>query len=268
MIGMPGDLIMVEDHEEVRYAGFVLKSETRICTRPVYNTQLSGMSIVVLRPGDPKVDATYHTPDEMTSTDVQSNLGYVHLKRSLHTDQRFAALQSLVCQNERKILTAKLHMIAADNRHALLDTYGPGHAITRAGSVAYVTVCVPRLAKIRQVTNCSQEIPVAMGNVTGYADALTFVLQPFPTLLPCDPITPVRWKINDHWMCSTPSLAPCVPPIQLQPTSDDTKTLQDFTVGLGGGIFSDDQRADHALERPGRGPEHLHRLAARQRAGV
>ena len=247
LTGQPGDLVMIEQHEEARYAGFVLKGDTRVCTRSAFNTQLTGISILILRPGDPKLKASYHHPDQLAPTDIQSNVGYVHLKRSLHTDRRFAALQSLVCQNERKILSNKLTMIAGDNRHALLDTYGPGHALTRAGSVAYVTVCVPRLAKIRQVTNCSQEIPVLMGNETGYADPLTFVLQPFPTVIPCDHITPVRWKINEHWMCATPSLSSCVPPLQLNPASDDTTTLQDFTVGLGGGIFSNSQRADHRL---------------------
>merc|ERR1712079_84556 len=118
---------------------------------------------------------------------------------------------------------------------------GPGHALTRAGSVAYVTVCVPRLAKVRQIANCSQEIPVTLGNLTGFADPLTLVLQSFPTLLPCDSITPVRWKINSVWMCATPDLSICVPPLQLSPESDDTKELQDFTLGLGGGIFSEAQ---------------------------
>ena len=117
----------------------------------------------------------------------------------------------------------------------------------RAGATAYVTVCVPKLARIRTVSNCSQEIPVYIGNSSAYADPLTFILQPFPTTIPCDSITPVRWRISGHWMCSSPALSSCVAPMQLDPTTDDSVVLQDFTLGLGGGIFSAAQRAAHAL---------------------
>ena len=244
-VGQTGDLVMVADEAESRYAGLVLKGLTRICGRMAFATQLTGLSLVVLRPNDEKIAATYHHPDELMSTHIQTNLGFVHIQRALHTDKRFAALQQLVCENERKILQAKLTMIASDSKSALLDTYGPGHALTRAGAVAYVTVCVPRMARVRTVDNCTQEIPVHVANYTAYADPLTFVLQPYPTIIPCDAITPVRWRIKTHWMCASPALAACVPPTALSPTSDDTTTLQDFTIGLGGGIFSDEQRASH-----------------------
>ena len=244
-MGQTGDLVMVAHEAESRYAGLVLKGHTRICGRTAFTTQLTGLSLIVLRPNDEKIAATYHHPDELVSTHIQANLGFVHLQRALHTDKRFAALQQLVCENERKILQTKLTLIASDSKSALLDTYGPGHALTRAGAVAYVTVCVPRMARVRTASNCTQEIPVHVSNYTAYADPLTFVLQPYPTVIPCDSITPVRWRIKSHWMCATPALAACVPPSALSPTSDDTTTLQDFTVGLGGGIFSDEQKADH-----------------------
>ena len=244
-MGQTGDLVMVSDEEEARYAGLVLKGPTRICGRMAFATQLTGLSLVVLRPNDEKIKATYHHPDELISTHIQANLGFVHLQRALHTDKRFAALQQLVCENERKILQTKLSLIASDSKSALLDTYGPGHALTRAGAVAYITVCVPRLARVRIAGNCTQEIPVHVSNFTAFADPLTFVLQPYPTIIPCDSITPVRWRIKSHWMCATPALATCVPPTALSPTSDDTTTLQDFTIGLGGGMFSDEQFADH-----------------------
>ena len=246
-MGQTGDLVLVADEAESRYAGLVLKGPTRICGRMAFSTQLTGISVIILRPNDEKIAATYHHPDELASTHIQANLGFVHIKRALHMDKRFAEIQKMVCENERKILSGKLAMIASDSKSALLDTYGPGHAITRAGAVAYITVCVPRLAKVRQTENCTQEIPVHIANYTAYADPLTMVLQPYAAVIPCDSITPVRWRIKGHWMCSTPALASCVPPTALSPTSDDTTTLQDFTIGLGGGIFSDTQRVDHKL---------------------
>ena len=125
------------------------------------------------------------------TTQVQSNLGYVHLKRSLATNERFRTLLTEVCNNERKILHTKLQMIQMDSRVALLDSYGPGHAITRAGAAAYITVCKPKIAKLRTAKNCTQEIPVLVGNETLYADALTLIIQRYATVLPCDSITPI-----------------------------------------------------------------------------
>ena len=99
-----GDLIILENPEEERYAGFVLKEKNRLCRTTVYNTQLTGITISILIPGHQKLNASYVEPEEITFSEIHANLGYVHLRRSLHEDQRFAEMQSLICKNERSIL--------------------------------------------------------------------------------------------------------------------------------------------------------------------
>ena len=92
-MGQTGDLVLVADEAESRYAGLVLKGPTRIRGRMAFSTQLTGISLIILRPKDEKIAATYHHPDELASTHIQANLGFVHIKRALHTDKRFAEIQ-------------------------------------------------------------------------------------------------------------------------------------------------------------------------------
>ena len=247
-LGQSGDLVMIEDAEANRYAGLVLASGRRLCNRIAYSTQLPGVHIVLLHSTEPPLEIPFRHPDEMVGTQVSSNLGYVHLDRALHVDQRFAELQKLICENERKILFTKLHLISgSDSRAAMLDLYGPGHSLTRAGAAVYVTSCVQVPATIRPTPNCTQEIPIWVGNQTLFADPLTYVIQPHAASLPCDVITPIRYKINQEWVCAIPAFTPCAAPEQLDPTADKTSNMHDFTRGLGSGIFSPEQVHDHRL---------------------
>ena len=83
--------MLVEEHREDRFAGLVLKSLTRVCGPMAFGTQLPGISVILLRPGDEAIEAKYHNPEDMVSTHLASNLGYVHLSRSLYIDKRLAA---------------------------------------------------------------------------------------------------------------------------------------------------------------------------------
>ena len=172
----------------------------------------------------------------------------MHLDRALAVDQRFAKLQKLICENEWKILFTKLHLISgSDSRTTMLDLYGPGYSLTRAGAAVYVTSCVRVQATIRSTPNCTQEIPIWVGNQTLFADPLTLVIQCYAAPLPCDVITPIRNKINQDWVCALPAFTLCAAPEQLDPTADKAYDAHDFTCGLGSGIFSPDQIHDHRL---------------------
>jgi hypothetical protein len=95
-----------------------------------------------------------------------------------------------VCQVKRKGLLNKLQVLASGNKYALHDIYGPGFQIYLAGSVTYVTQCIPVEARLYDPTNCTEQIPAEIGskeymNVTQkYANAQTMILQDFPTKVP------------------------------------------------------------------------------------
>lgn len=242
-----GDLVIVDQESDNIFGGFVIKSRTRVCTRAAFQTHLQGITIIILPPDSDPVKAEFKPEYLLQETHLQTGLGFLHLRRSLEVNQRFLEIQDSVCQIERQNLYSKLQLIAdSAGSYALLDLYGPGHMLTRAGASAYLTICAPLKAELTSFSNCTQEIPIIINNSTLFADPLTYVIQKYPTILPCDAITPVRWKFGTTWMCSTPSLHKCSEPHQLKPSSDDDRQpFEDFTRGLGGGIFTKDQQERH-----------------------
>ena len=139
----------------------------------------------------------------------------------------------------------KRQLAGTDNPYALLDTYGRGHTIQVAGAAAYVTKCAPVQATRADFKNCTLEVPVRVDDGLRFADPITWILKEFPTIIPCSPIMPVRWLIMGQWYCSTPSIRTCPPPRRLKSTLGRPDAL-DFTRGLGKGIFTKVQLAQHA----------------------
>ena len=78
-------------------------------------------------------------------------------------------------------------------------------------------------------------------------DAFTWVLQAYPTVIPCSTLMTVRWRLGGEWYCATPQPIPCEAPSQLNVTFGLDDTYYDFTLGLSGGIYSDAQREQHRL---------------------
>ena len=250
MEGHTGDLLTVEKtHAGAdQYAGLVLKGATRICGRQMWETHLDGLVVGLLDHLDSPLPAEYKPEETVASLFIQTQLSYIHMSRALAVDERFLKMHSMICGLERNLLHTKLQMVASGSSpYALLDLLGKGFLLSRAGSSVYITECTPVLAKLTEFKNCTYEIPVQISNITAFADPLTFILQDYPTKVPCSRVTPVQWKIReDLWICSYPELQICLAPNKLAPTSDDSQIdLKDFTQGLGAGIYSQEQRAAH-----------------------
>ena len=246
--GNVGDLILIKEPENNRFAGLVLKGSIDTCGARLFKTQLNDILVQILRPGEEAVPAHFIPWGEAETASLASNLGFIHLDRALAQDKRFLEVRDAICENERKFIAAQLAMSASHSSYALIHTHGVGHVLTRAGSVVHITACTPRMAKYRAFPNCTQEIPIQMQNETAFADPLTWVIQRYPTVVPCDRITPIMWMINGRWMCAHPEPTPCTAPAIMSPgTNDGLDTLHDFTHGLGGSIFSIEQRRQHRL---------------------
>ena len=247
------DLILIENEEDQRFAGFLIKNMGKACDVPVLTTQLPDIQLLVIRPGERELDIPFRPELDISANQVASNNAFLHLKSSMFIEGRFSALTSLICENERSMLQTTLALLSDHNHYALLNKYGPGHMITRMGSTAYVSRCIPQPAVLREFANCSQEVPVVTNGQLAFADPLTRVLQPYPTIVPCDGITPVRWRMRDGtdghdevWVCANPKLTPCLPPGQLEPISDDQLDANlDFTQGLQKGMFTAEQERQH-----------------------
>ena len=245
--GSRNDLVMIDNSEvSSQVGGFVIKGDSSLCRRGVKDTQIRTMKILFLLPGDTPLQSNNIHHGDLVEAQIQSGFAFVHLNRNMQLDDRFRLLHGLICKNERSNLFNKLAMMADDNSASLLETHGPGHAITRAGAVAYVTTGYPLTATLRAYSNCTQEIPVQVGNRSLFAHPLTMTLQPYPTVVPCDPITPVKWRLNQKWFDVQPTPVDTRDPHQLNPTSDDNLgPLPEFTYGLGEGAYTVEQLTAH-----------------------
>lgn len=84
-------------------------------------------------------------------------------------------------------------------------------------------------------------------NKTMFADPYTRILHPVATVVTCSDINPIRWKIGGRWYCGTPQLHACQPPTRLNLTTSVTEPFEDFTEGVGYGLFSPEQMRRHAV---------------------
>ncbi len=164
---------------------------------------------------------------------------------------RARTIHRKICEIERKTLENALTTLAGgQNRYALHSLLGPGHRVTRLGAVAYVYKCKPVNAARAEHCNCTQEIPVRLGNTNQtirFADPITRVLSEYTTIVPCDSLVPVRWFVDGIWFCTHPEVEICaVRPKQLAPRPYQLEQ-GDFTLGLSGGIISEDQMERHRM---------------------
>ena len=84
-----------------------------------------------------------------------------------------------------------------------------------------------------------------MNDLIRFADPFTWVLQDFPTVVPCSKVMPIRWRILNKWYCAVPDALLCEQPLQLN-ASVRFPTFQDFTIGVGQSAFTSRQIEAHA----------------------
>lgn len=78
-----------------------------------------------------------------------------------------------------------------------------------------------------------------------FAHPISYVLQTFPTIVPCSSVMPILWKINGKWFQSFPNFTQVAAPVKLNVTLGTDEMKFDFTEGLGKGIYSQEEIEAH-----------------------
>ena len=240
-------IVMIADNTTRQYAGLQLREPQSVCGLHCHGTQIKGLVGCLLRPHDtPLPQAQFKSYFDPTIANIQTQLAFLHLGSNFAMYSRFDALQQGLCNVDRRSMFNKIQAISgANNQYALLDIYGPGHKIYVAGASAYVTRCHPRDAVRADFPNCTVEVPVSINETRRFADPYTWTLSDIPTIIPCDDVMPIRWRINELWFCATPTTHRCPAPLQMNVTNSKYLRHEDFTEGLGSGIFTEEQLAQH-----------------------
>lgn len=240
----PGSLVVIGGFKNV---GLVVKQQMNVCDLYCYQTHIPQVAFCPLRPGE---TVPQESPFMSQTRDVEINIltqmAYNHLSTNLQFSDDLTNLQRDLCRIERKVLANKLQALANGNPYSLLDIFGPGHVVNAVGPTALVFKCQSVDVQLADYHNCTEEIPVKMpSGALGFVDGLTWVIKPYPTVLPCSLVTPVRWKLTGEWFCSTPQVIRCEDPDQLNVTTGNSFIpSRDFASGMGVGLFTESQLAD------------------------
>ncbi|OBQ32942.1 MAG: hypothetical protein AN484_27560, partial [Aphanizomenon flos-aquae WA102] len=173
---------------------------------------------------------------------IESELSFVQVKASMSTRARMQQVKNEICANRRQIAYSRLEAVAgAENPYSLIQIFGRGHLIVKAGAAMYVTHCSPVDVLPRTGTNCTEEIPVRWNNTDLYVDPISFVIQSAGTISRCNDIAPSRFQIAGRWYCMFPEMRECGAPEELPVQAvkiDEGKTTG---LGLGRSIYTEDQ---------------------------
>ena len=240
------DLIIVREPEKELYAAFAVEGRSQSCGRVMIRTQISSVMIQDLTDGASPIELDKLHVHDLNDIQTQSNQAFHHFSTHLNREASDAQLRAYICQAERKSMAAFLAMAADDNPYALYSEYGEGFSLNRAGSVLHVGQCPDVVAQLRQADNCSQEIPVMVDGMETFVDPITRNIVDIPTPVPCDPLNPVTYKVDGHWVCASPHLHHCKRPLELAPSSNEYEpNLFYYHEGHGKGISTQQNLQAH-----------------------
>ena len=245
--GLTGSIALIESEGTGQFAGFHLRRRSTYCGMDCYHTQVAGLLTCPIANGTVPKTFPFRADlgKDLSDPQLLSRIGYLHLDTNQRMTDRFQTVMDNLCQVEMAAWRSRLHNLAGtDSPYALLDTYGRGFTMQVAGAAAYILKCAEREATRADYRNCTQEVPVKVGDDIKFADPLTWIVKDFPTIVPCSPVMPVRWNIMGKWYCATPGVRPCNAPRQMASGLNRTEE-GDFSRGLGKGIFTESQMAEH-----------------------
>ena len=239
------DIVIINNPRTQQYAGLLLSDSVQVCRRTCYKTQIEGIVACVAQPGETVILGLSSTiSEDAKDEDLRTQLGYLILSQRLSWRDQMTKIYRELCKIRRQILRGRLQRIAsAHDSYALLDILGKGHTTTLGGAVVYISKCEAVNVTRVDYENCTTEIPVqTQYGLPAFVDPFTWVLKPFPTVVPCSSVMPVRWQIGHQWYCARPEVVPCHAPTQLKPRSLKKMDAQ-LTHGLSGGVYTSKQLA-------------------------
>ena len=243
-------LLMIRNNQTSQTAGFVIKSQKKLCGRTVYTTQTAGLYAMIIRGDESGMAVNYNPEAYSASTQAGVQRDYLYLASSLSVQERLAAITDLICTNAEEILRTQLSLAAGENKYSLRSRIGIGKTIITASAAAYIVRCEPVRAHLVEFPNCTTELPVRPvdTNQTMFADAFTMILSRVPNVTPCSALIENQFKIGDRWLCRRSGPPhPCPPPLQLDVLVGGELDLSDaHGERLGSGLYTPDQVKAHA----------------------
>ena len=242
-------ITILEDKKERRQAALLLGDKTTICSRPVFLTQLEDIYLLELREKELPLQLTeIQSLNTDRFTDIQGQLGIIHLSQELRLSDAFSKISKQICEANRARLESAIKTFSGTGGD--LGASLEGSLSIQAGSMAYLFSCAPVFVELRTSQGfCTQEIPVTYSisgaHIDYYANPISLVLQQNSTKIPCSSVAPVKYALPTEkgfdWVCSSPAITRCSPPLELDPLVSKQSLYKTSTMELNLNLFSRQQ---------------------------
>jgi len=122
------------------------------------------------------------------------------------------------CALEKQILQNALSLSSiAPDKMAFQIMKTPGYTAVTTGEVIHLIKCMPVDCRIRQNTECHNELSVTYQNQSYFLTSRSRILVKTNTQRDCNELLPIMFKIHDSWFWSMPRLVETIPPAKIQP---------------------------------------------------
>ena len=271
-----GSLVIIENSEEGRASGMILRDERHPCIKTHQCLQTNVPRLVACL-GEDDVEGvsgieTKRAPN-LLRMELQAGLTYVHFAAKVDAAELAQRIWASICLAfETLAHYARISLIDKSNYYSLqgmsLNTDKPLNVTQQSivrGGATFLTNCTSRIGRLTATNKCTQQIGVVLLEEGGrtsptlrFADAITKQLVAAPSISECSGNMPIMHKIEGTWHCLSPKHAIC--PERLRPA------MLVPNVGRTRGIMLDDVR-DIQLTLTVKQVEEVQKITRAQRLG-
>lgn len=171
--------------------------------------------------------ALFEKPTQVTNLDIFAymNSKFVYVERHIRSqlNQLYRNLLNQQCNLEQRMLQNTLAIATqSPDIFAYHLMKGPGYMALLAGEVIHIVKCVPVEVKLRQTSECYNQLPVMRDNQTYFLTPQTHILLKQGTQTTCNPLAPTMYLLENSWYKMIPRPVDTLPPITMKPLTKPT----------------------------------------------
>ena len=244
---LSGAMVIIQNQEEDRSSGVVIQPGYHSCLGQCHRTNVKDLVACV---GDVQGvdDISTRPATSATRINMQAMATLLYMTNRLDRYELSERMHASMCELDRRTIAQDYASILnSRNPYALhgmeLAKSGKAvnktQAITIRGIVGYLHNCTAQVARLVQVSNCTQQIPCEIiDHMTGkprlaFADPVNFHLLDYPSVIKCTPGLPVQYRINDVYYCHGPEHRSC-------PSGTEPTVIRPSVGSGAGGILNGD----------------------------
>ena len=138
----------------------------------------------------------------------------------------------------KQLLHSQVVISVRDSTGGIYVPLGNGTFGVPMGEVVYKFTCKQVEVYPRYIPACTRELPVNLGNLSLFLEPISRILVKHPTVIPCSPSMPAKFKSNDHWISAVPEVTNVTSPYLVYNPLNAFLTHESMDVG---GLYTESQ---------------------------